>query len=360
MKVFLYSCSLFLIVACTNQRDNIQPKIQTLTASVYASAMVQPDSMYQVYAVVSGILDQVFVEEGDVVVKDQPLIQITNKTSKLNNDNAQYALELAKDNYSGNAAVLSSLEEDIAMAQLQYKNDSISFFRQKNLWEKHIGSQQDYDTKKLRYELALSSLKSMENNYNSKKNALQVALKQAQIHYNTTVVTTNDFLVKSKMDGKVYALFKEPGEIVTTAAPIAAIGSVNQFVIQLLVDEVDIVQIAPQQDVLMTLEAYADRVFKGEVSKIYPKKDERNQTFIVEAVFDQAPKILYPGLSGEANIIISQKKNVLTIPKAYLRADNTVETDAGIVEVETGMQNLEAVEILSGLTKGTTVYKPEP
>ncbi len=82
----------------------------------------------------------------------------------------------------------------------------------------------------------------------------------------------------------------------------------TDFIIEMLVDEVDIVKISINQKVIISLDAYKGEIFTGKVSKIYPKKDERNQTFTVEAVFDEAPIKLYPGLSGESNIIISAKK----------------------------------------------------
>ena len=87
------------------------------------------------------------------------------------------------------------------------------------------------------------------------------------------------------------------------------------------------------------------------MSKILPKKDERNQTFKVEALFTETPKVLYPGLSGESNIIISKKDNVLTIPKNYIIGNNQVKTDNGLVTITTGLENMEFVEVTSGITK---------
>ena len=154
-------------------------------------------------------------------------------------------------------------------------------------------------------------------------------------------------------------MYKEPGEIVTTMEPLAAIGSATNFIIEMLVDEVDIVQINEAQDVLVNLDAYQDEVFKGKVSKIYPQKDERNQTFKVEAVFENPPKILYPGLSGEANIVVATKNKVLTIPKAYIIDGDKVKTDDGIITISTGLQNMEYIEVLSGISKNTYIYKPD-
>jgi multidrug efflux pump subunit AcrA (membrane-fusion protein) len=126
-----------------------------------------------------------------------------------------------------------------------------------------------------------------------------------------------------------------------------------------LVDEVDIVKIANGQKIRITLYAYTNEVFTWKVSKIYPQKDERNQTFTLEALFDNPPKTLYPGLSGEANIIISKKEEALTIPKSYVVDGTKVTTDNGLIDIQIGLQNLEFVEILSGITENTYIYKPK-
>ena len=360
MNRMLFLSIFFIITSCSNKKDKILPTKRPLTESVYSSVTIQPDSLYQAYAIVAGILDANLVEEGDVVLKDEAIVQIINNTPKLNAQNAKFALELAKENYNGKAAVLSGILDQIHAANLKFKNDSINYFRQKNLWEQKIGSKIEYDTKKLNYELSKNNLQTLQNNYERTKNELQTTVKQSENKYQTALISIKDFTVKSKINGKIYALYKEPGEIVNTMEPLASIGSATNFIIEMLVDEVDIVNIKPNQDVLIHLDAYNGTVFKGNVSKIYPKKDERNQTFKVEAKFDKQPHVLYPGLSGEANIIIATKEHVLTIPKDYLIEGNKVETDKGVVEVKTGLQNMEYVEITDGITENTHIYKPKP
>ncbi len=359
MKLLRVLIISLVLTSCSTTEDKILPTERSLTESVYSSATIQPDSLYQVYAIVSGILDANLVEEGDLVTKDDHLFQIINNTPKINTQNAKLALNLAQENYNGSAAVLSSIEDEITYAKLKYKNDSINYFRQKNLWGQHIGSKVQYDTKKLNYQLASNQLKLLQSKFNRTKNELHTAVKQAQNNYQTAAITTKDFTVNSKINGKVYALYKEPGEIVTTLEPLASIGSAKRFIIELLVDEVDIVRIGLNQDVLLNLDAYNDTIFKGTVSKIYPKKDERNQTFTVEAIFVSQPVVLYPGLSGEANIIIDKKEKVLTIPKVYLIDNTKVKTNEGLVTIKTGLQNMDYIEILSGISKDTYIYKPD-
>ncbi len=359
MRNFLIIVFVLLIFSCGEQKEKIFPQKAQLTESVYASATIQPDSLYQVYAAVGGLLDCNLVEEGDLVKKDDSLLQIINNTPKLNTENAKLSLQLAQENYNGNTAILKGMEDEIRAATLTFQNDSINSFRQRRLWEQQIGSKMEFDSRKLAYELSRNNLNLLKSQYERIKNELQTQLLQARNNYKSALINTKDFTVTSKINGKIYALLKEPGEVVNTMEPLAAVGSASVFVVEMLVDEVDIVKLMVGQKTLITLDAYPSEVFVAKVSKIYPRKDERSQTFKIEAIFEQPPKILYPGLAGEGNIVIAEKENALTISKVYLLAGNKVMTANGVVEVKIGIQNLDRVEILGGIDERTELLKPE-
>lgn len=360
MKKFLFLYILFFaLCSCRDNTEKTYPSKMPLTESVYASATVQPDSLYQAYSIVMGILDKTWVEEGDIVNKGDPILQITNTSPQLNVENAKLALQLAKENYNGRAAMLTSIQDEIQAAKLKLTNDSINYFRQKNLWDQNIGSEVEYDNRKLAYELSQNNLNLLKRKYKQTKNELETQLKQAENNYKTSLTTSKDFTITSKINGTVYAIYKNPGEIVNTQEPVAAVGKTNEFIIELLVDEVDIVKLKKGQQVFLTLDSYDSRVFEATLDKIYPRKDERSQTFKVEALFKDPPSTLYPGLSGEGNIVISQKEETLTIPKDYLIGTSKVITDNGEIEVSVGLQNLDRVEILEGLDENTAIYRPE-
>ncbi|WP_339709384.1 HlyD family efflux transporter periplasmic adaptor subunit [uncultured Kriegella sp.] len=351
--------SIVLFFSCKSKKDGITPKRTTLVESVYASALVQPDSLYEVYSAVAGILDRQLVNEGDTVIKGQQLFQIFNKMPDLNRENAKLSLQQAKEDYSGNAAVLAGLQKELQTAQLKFQNDSVNFMRQQRLWEQKIGSQAEFEVKKLNYEASANTLEQLNNRYLRTQNDLQSRVRQADNNYQSAIINTKDFMLTSKINGRVYAIYRNEGEIITTQQPLASMGSSNVFIVDLLIDEVDIVKIEKGQKVLITLDAYSDALFEGKVVKIYPKKDERTQTFKVEAVFESAPQVLYPGLAGEANIVISEKENTLTIPLEYLTENNQVKTDDGLKDVTTGKRNIEEVEIISGIDAVTKIYRPE-
>ncbi|GAB2776738.1 efflux RND transporter periplasmic adaptor subunit [Salinimicrobium soli] len=359
MSKYYYLLFPLLFLSCNGGEEKIYPKVTNITESVYSSVTIQPDSLYQAYGVVNGIVEKNLVEEGQLVKKGDPLVQIVNNNPKLTAENARVALELARENYNGSAAILGNIEKEIESARLKYLNDSINYSRQKKLWDQNIGSKSTFENRQLAFELSKSSLEVLENKYRQTRNELRTKLEQAENNYKATQITNTDFTVESKINGKVYALHKEPGELVTSQQPVASVGRADKFVIKMLVDEVDIVKIQQDQQVLLTLDAYPGKVFTARVSKIYPEKDQRNQTFLVEALFEKEPKVLYPGLSGEANIVIEKKENALVIPKDFLVGAGHVKTEDGLTEVKTGLESIDSVEIRSGITSKTAIYKPE-
>ncbi|PRX57247.1 efflux RND transporter periplasmic adaptor subunit [Flagellimonas meridianipacifica] len=358
-KYYLVCFISFLsVVGCTKKDQKTYPQKVPLTESVYASATIQPDSLYEAYSSVSGILDYNLVEEGETVRKDQAIVQIGNLETEMNKRNVQLSLRLARDNYEGEAAILREIQDEIKTALLQLKNDSINYFRQKNLWEQNIGSKIEFDNRQLAYDLSQNTLRLLKRKYERTQNELSTQVMQAENDVKAAQKISKDFTIASKIDGTVYALYKNPGEIVSTNEPVAAVGHSNRFLIELLVDEVDIVKLDIGQKTWILLDAYGNQVFEAKLSKIYPKKDERSQTFKVEATFLVPPKKLYPGLSGEANIVIAEKDETLTIMKEYLIDGSRVLTDEGEMPVKIGIQSLDKVEILDGIDENTVILKP--
>ncbi|MGE0561951.1 MAG: efflux RND transporter periplasmic adaptor subunit [Flavobacteriales bacterium] len=357
----LFFATLLICVTSCKKKNQLEttPTRQDITESVYSSVTIQPDSLYSVYSIATGILEKVLVEEGDTVVIGQNIFQITNNNPKLSSDNARLSMEIAKSNYSGQHAVLEDLKSEIKLAELRFKNDSLNFQRQQNLWNQKIGSQAEFDTKKLVFETSQQNLKTLKNKFLRTENELKQQVQQATNNYESTLFLSKDYTIQSKINGRVYSIFKNAGEIVSAQQPIAMIGSQTKFIAELLVDEVDIVRVSLNQSVLITLDAYKETVFEAQITKIFPQKNDRSQTFKVEAEFLKNPTALYSGLSGEANIIISTKKNALVIPKVYLNKDQTVKTNNGMIKIETGFENLDQIEVLSGIDENTIIYLPE-
>lgn len=184
--------------------------------------------------------------------------------------------------------------------------------------------------------------------------------KQAQNNFLISNKTTSDYLVKSKIKGKVYQLNIVSGEIVTPQTPIAIIGDDENYLLEMQVDEYDIVSIEKGMTVMVVLNSYRDSVFDAVVTKINPIMNLQSKTFTIEAKFVRPPKVLYPNISLEANILINTKKDALLIPRKYLLNDSIVITanDEQRI-VRTGAKDYQMIEILSGIDVNEALILPE-
>lgn len=343
--------------SCNNHEEHIFPTETALTESVYASATLLPQEEYQLFSAVSGILEKVFIEEGQRVNRGDTLFQITNSNPELNARNARLALEKVEEDLYGSASPLKTLEQQIANAALKFENDSSLYYKQKTLWEQGIGSEVEFTNRQNAFEQSRNALTQAKIQLANTRASLRLNLEQARNNLSSALNNQRDFTVTSKQDGKVYQINKEAGELVLPQEPLGMMGAADQFIIEMQVDEVDIIRLSPGLKTLVTLDAYKGQVFEAKVVKIYPQKNVRTQTFRVDATFNSPPEKLYSGLSGEANIIIRQKENALSIPKTYLKQGSMVLTDSGAVKVKTGLESLDRVEILSGLDSETAIYK---
>ena len=346
------------LFSCQSKQEKIKPQYKELIESVYASATVEPEDLYQVYSTASGVLVNVLVEEGDTVVVNQIIAEIEAEEPQLNAANAALNSKLSNESYTGAASILSRIKDEIRVAEDQFKIDSLNYSRQQRLAAKNIGSQVELENRKLKYEASVNQLASLRSKLKETDRELRNQFKISNNELNKALSRLEDYSIKSRINGRVYSLLKNEGEQVSTQQVFAEIGRRESFVLKMLIDEVDISKLEVGQRTLVSLDAFADTTFEAEISKIYPSKDERTQTFTVEGIFRTAPRELYNGLAGEANIIVSKTENVLVIPSEYLMEGNRVKTKDKEVEVTIVRRNMEWLEITTGLDTNSVLIKP--
>lgn len=358
MKFIYFLATFLLLISCSEKRESTKPSYQVMVEAVYSSVTIQPNDEYKVNASISGYLDEVKVKEGDIVKLGDVLFVIANKPIQLNQQNAQLAFEFLNDSYQGQANVIDEMKLNLKTAKVKMQNDSANYKRFTALYQAAACSKSELDNATLAYEVSKNSYATLKTQIIRKEQELKNQLDQSQNNVNASASKTGDYIIRSNINGKVFQLNKEKGEFVSLQEPIAILGDGKQFSIEMLIDEVDISKVDIGQKVLVTLEAYKDKVFEAYISEIAPKMDERTQTFKIKANFKSVPKKLYMGLTGEGNIVINEKKKALVIPKDYLLPGNQVETENGMVKVKIGLSNWDFVEILSGIDQNTIIYKP--
>jgi HlyD family secretion protein len=350
--------SILSLTSCRSDQETITPVIQNITESVYASGIVKSENQYQVFATVSGIVEEVFVDEGSIMEIGSPILFIANDASKLMADNAKLSAEFNA--LSFNRGKLDEVRSLVDLTRSQMESDSSMLERQKRLWVQNIGSKVTLEQKELAYKSSITNYQSAEEKLVELERQLKFLSKQAQNNLLISNKTTNDYLIKSKVTGVVYQLNLAKGEIVTPQTPIAIIGDDENFLLETQIDEYDIVTIQLGMPVLVVLNSYKDSVFNAVVTKINPIMNLQSKTFTIEAEFVRLPPILYPNISFEANVVISTKKDAMLIPRNYLLNDSIVMNKSGEeVIVTTGLKDYQMVEILSGIDTKEELILPE-
>ncbi|MDX1910199.1 MAG: efflux RND transporter periplasmic adaptor subunit [Saprospiraceae bacterium] len=349
---------LLFLAGCKKQLESVQPGIEKITESVYASGIIKSKHQYQVFSSVNGLLQKIWVSEGDLIQSGAPLFTIENENARLQLDNAQLAADFAELSLRGER--LDELSTAIQTAKSKMLNDSLLLQRQRSLWAQQIGSKAELEQRELAYISSAGNYEAARLRYLDLKKQLDFSAAQTRKQLAISQKNARDFTVYSKIGGRVYSILKEEGEMVNTQTPLAILGDAGDFLIELQIDENDIVRLKTGQRVFLTLSSYPGQVFEAGVADINPIMNERSRTFTVEAVFTQKPPVLYPNLTAEANIVILEKEKAMTIPRAYLIGDSAVMlTNKTLRRVETGLKDYQKVEILRGLAATETILLPE-
>ena len=344
--------------SCGDKTKTIQPQYKKLTAAVYASGALLPEEEYKVVSTVDGYLQEAYVKEGDTVSKGQALFYISNEVRDVQERGASQLVERTLPTVADNAPLYKELEGRIAVARIKMEQDELQYKRYQRLLDEKAISQSSYEKYYLQYQSSLKDYQSLKSQYEQQKLAGKIQLQQVQNQLQVNRAQESVGKLKSFINGIVYDIYKKPGDIVNPNQPVALVGA-GALIAKLSVDEDDLDKVFVGQQVLITMDAYDDKVFKARISKIYPLLNKVEQAFRVDAVFDEQLPVGIYGLNLEANIVLADSKEVMVIPRsALLKGDSVLLQKDGkevMVRVSTGMADDEWVEVKSGLDKTSKV-----
>lgn len=346
---------LLFFTACQRDTDSTTPAYRELTEAVYASGNVYPRDEYTVTADATGILQQRLVNEGDSIHKNQLLFVLESATEDARQQAAANAYRQARANLSASSPVLAEQEAQVRNARTRVANDSVNYNRYRELYAQNATSRAELERAELNYTISRNNLRAQQNALQRSRDQIRLDVANNRSQLISTEVAGQNTRVRSFVNGKVYEVFKEPGEVVKPGEQLALVGSDSRLYAQLAVDESDFGRIRVGQEVVLKADVYPDKVFRARVSKIYPKLNRADQSFRVDAEFAGEQPASYYGLTVEANIIISQNKHVLTIPKAYVVGGDSVWVEQNgkkqKVNFRKGAENFDLVEVKGGLSE---------
>lgn len=307
-----------------------------------ATGSVVPRKEIEIKPQVSGIIEELFVEEGNMLKKGDLVAKVRIIPNMVNLNNAESRVKRAE----------ISLED----AERNYK-------RQKDLFDKSVISKTDYEAFELQYKNAQEELAAAENN-------LQL-IKDGQTKTSGQSTLT---LIRSTIDGMVLDIPVEIGNSVIESntfndgTTVCIVADMGEMIFEGKVDESEVGKIREGMDLILTVGAINDVSFHAILEHISPKGVEENGAiqFEIKAAVDLIDTVFVrAGYSANADIVLDRRDSVLAVSEALLQFENDsafveIETDEQVFEkryVTTGLSDGINIEILSGLTKDDKIKK---
>ncbi len=359
--LFLLLC--LSALSCKQDRQGTSPRLRTVSEAVYASGSLLPEQEYSVYSSADGFLVRSLVAENDTIRRGQLLFEVSNETRKVQEGILGEIRDELKARTSESAPAFLDLESRILTARTRIRNDSLTFGRYDRLLSENAISRSEWEKAQLQFESSRNELRSMEEQLRNLRSAASVEYTQALNQYEAMRSSNREGQIRSFLDGVVFEVYKQTGERVSPNEPIALVGQSDAWKARLSIDERDFDKIRTGQKLYVSFDAFPGKTYEARISRRYPKLNRAEQSFYADAVFtDSLPGRIY-GLNLEANILLREKQEALTIPREFLLPGDSVlvyrKGKPVRTAVKTGIRDLEYVEILQGLTEADSLTLKE-
>ena len=304
------------------------PAYRDIVEKTVATGSVVPRKEIEIKPQESGIIQDLYVEPGDMVKKGDLIAKI------------RIIPEMVQ---------VNSAESQLRIAEINFENAQIEFNREKELYEKGVIPESEYLAQKLKYETA------QEN-----KQAAYDHLQLIKEGVTKSMGTQTNTLIKSTVDGMVLDVPVEVGNSVIKSntfndgTTVAIVANMGDMIFKGKVDETEVGKIKKGMDLLLSIGALEEDTFKAVLEYIAPKGVEENGAIQFEIKADvrlQSNKFIRAGYSATADIVLDRKDSVLSINEKVLQFSN----DTTFVEIETADQVFERRDIKTGLSDGIVV-----
>ena len=322
-----------------------KPFVTSIIKKTVATGSVVPRKEIEIKPVVSGIISQIYVQEGQMVKKGDLIAKIRIIPNMINLNNAVSRVDQAK---------------------INLKEAKRNYDRQHELLVKGVIAQADFDAVETKYSIAKEELQTAKEN-------LQL-IKEGQIKKKGAPTNT---LVRSTISGMVLDVPVEIGNQVIEAnnfnagTTIATIADMSDMIFKGKIDETEVGKIRVGMPLILTIGAIDNARFDAVLTKIAPKGVEENGAVQFEIQADvklKKDQFIRSGYSANADIVLDRADKVLAIPEGLLHFEKDtvtyveVQTAPQVFKkqiVKTGLSDGINVQILSGLNKDSKIQVPQ-
>jgi len=347
-----------------------------IAKSVVATGKIQPITKVELKSKASGLVEKLFVDINQPVRKGQLLAQLDQQEilAQVAAQKAQLsASEANVVTYRANIEQdkVNSLAPDLPMYQQTYERN-LSMMKE-GVVSKQIldNAQRDYLAAKNKRDGAVAQI-SVDQ---AKLRQAEAQVAQSQASLNQLNEQFSYTTLVSPIDGIILSRDVEVGDAVSsilvlgsTATLVMTLGDTAQVYVKGKVDEADIGNVYLGQPAHIRVESFPNKTFNGKVTKIAPLGVEKDNvtTFEVRVSIDNPTGELKANMTANAEILVTEHKNTLSVPEQALTYDNQKNAFIFLpdpkakdgqhkVAVKVGISNGSRTEILEGLKEGDTV-----
>jgi HlyD family secretion protein len=309
-----------------------------------AIGQLSPRQEVQVKSKISGIVTKLHVDIGDVVKAGAPLITISPNPTPMEYSEARRSVDLAM--------------VDTDNAQTIYQRD-------KEMYDRKLISQADYDRGKI--ELSQSQLR------------LRMAQEKLDlIQKGVTSDGQNQNTILSPIDGTILERLVNEGDPVVpltsyqAGTPLLTMAPMEKLIFKGAVDEIDVGKLSEGMPVNIKVGALPNEKLAGKLSKISPKAKKQDNTTLFDLeveITDAGGKALRAGYSANAEVIINEKDSILMIPErlvtftgdtAKVEVQDSTTRKTSFKKIEVGLSDGLNIEVKSGLSLQDKVVERPP
>jgi HlyD family secretion protein len=346
-----------------------------ITATVETTGKVHSARQVELSLPFGGRVKRVVVSVGDQVEAGQLLLELEAPDAERQVREAELNLEIRQLQLDKARAGASSEEIEIAQANLRkaalakqvaqaaYDEIAATYERRENaeVSPEALALQQaniDYQIAQRHYERLVNGPPTDE------LAALEKQLESAQLALERAQAQWEEMRLITPLAGTVVRVEASEGEMVSAYRPVVVIADLTSLQMIAEIDEIDVAEVSPGQEVTIRLDAYPGQTLLGTIVSLAPAASPQRGSTVYEAVvgFDAEGLALRLDMGANLKIITLEKEGVLLVPNRAIQPigrRRVVKVVDGRsireVEVVTGLSNESETEIVEGLAEGQKI-----